>query len=121
MWGLYPIVFILLQCITNQHGKKKESIVILQLPISTSPQLPFQENTTSSGDNDPIERFKRDITELLNTMPNKRIPMCRIPEEYTKHFKKPYMLTNYGGKKTVTLLKNIPDVVMVCISTCTMY
>ena len=126
------------QCISVPYGKKKEALVVLSQqqrspdPAATpkpSPS-PFPANLDQEKQNEiptqavpvapsilnePLAAFKNDIVELLNSMPDKKLSFSHIPEEYSKHFKRPYVLANYGGKKTATLMKSIPDIVMVCI------
>lgn len=125
---VFPLFVI--QCIPIPYGKKKDVIVVLSDPQPSpgpttkhSPPSPLfddkskqQQNVSeasASPPTNPLELFKSDMVELLNTLPDKKICLNHIPEEYTKHFGKPYVLANYGGKKTVSLMKSIPDVIMV--------
>ena len=116
-----------MQCISVPLGRKSETIVVLSSELqrtssaksitAASPiptQFAVQSNVSEPSSADPVEIFKEDITELLNALPEKKVLVSRIPEEFTRHFKKPYLLNKYGGKKTISLLKSIPDVVMVC-------
>ena len=60
----------------------------LQLLLRFLPNLLFSQMSQKPSSADPVEIFKEDITELLNSLPEKKVLVSRIPEEFTRHFKK---------------------------------
>ena len=126
---LLMFALFIVQCVPVPYGKRKDVIVVLSdhqpspgPATKHSNPSPFFDDKTkqqqnvseaSASSTNPLELFKRDMVELLNALPDKKLYLNHIPEEYTKHFGKPYVLANYGGKKTVSLMKSIPDVIMV--------
>ena len=130
--------YIIFQCLFAKIGTKREPIVILDsssknrinneamprkesLPFKSKPEPQpkspvFQPQASSLKqvpEDESIKKFKREITELLLTVPNRSIQVNRIPEAFSQHFHRPYLLTEYGGRKTSLLLQKIPDVVKV--------
>ena len=61
-----------------------------------------------------VEKFKQELLEVLFSTPGNALEVCRIPEEFTRLFKRPFALADYGGPRKVSqLLQCIPDVVKV--------
>lgn len=61
-----------------------------------------------------VEKFKQELLEVLFSTPGNVLEVCRIPEEFTRLFKRAFTLTDYGGARKVSqLLQCVPDVVKV--------
>jgi hypothetical protein len=62
-----------------------------------------------------IEKFKEDLIKVLSAVPGQEIDLQRLPEAFTRHFKRPFALAEYRAKKIIQLLREIPDIVQVLL------
>ena len=62
-----------------------------------------------------VDKFKQELIEVLTNFPDYSMELQRIPEEFSRHFHRPFLLSEYGAKKTSQLLQELTDIVQVLV------
>ena len=71
------------------------------------------EAATSTDKPKLVNKFKEDMIQLLLIQPAHSLTMANLPEEYQRHFGRPYLLSDYGAKRTIHLLSELTSIIKV--------
>lgn len=65
-----------------------------------------------------MDKFRIELVQLLSGLPNQSVLMLRLPEEFARHFGRPFLLSEYGVKKTAQLLCELTEYFKVARQLC---
>ena len=65
-----------------------------------------------------VDKFRDELVQLLSALPDHSVLMSRLPEEFARHFGRPFILTEYGVKKTTQLLSELTKYFKVHVHKC---